>query len=88
LGSRVGLPSPRRARLPKVQWKIGREGFVMKIIWRNPNRVSPKRISIINTGKVATEDLMYFFYRYSSDMGVLVTDFELLVKRNVTPHAA
>jgi hypothetical protein len=50
--------------------------------------VSPKRISIINTGKVATEDLMYFFYRYSSDMGVLVTDFELLVKRNVTPHAA
>ena len=31
---------------------------------------------------------MYFFYRYSSDMGVLVTDFELLVKRNVTPHAA
>ena len=60
----------------------------MKIIWRNPSGVSPKRISIINTGKVATEDLMYFFYRYSSDMGVLVTDFELLVKRNVTPHAA
>ena len=56
----------------------------MKIVWRNPNAVTRKRVSIVNTGRVEAEDLQQLFYRYSSGLGVLVTDFELLVK----PHCA
>jgi len=53
----------------------------MKIVWRNPNGVTPKSVSIVNTGRVEAEDLVQLFYRYSSGLGVLVTDFELLVNR-------
>lgn len=60
----------------------------MKIVWRNPNRVTPKRVSIVNTGRVEAEDLVQLFYRYSSGLGVLVTDFELLVNRTGPRRAA
>jgi len=53
----------------------------MKIAWRNPNAVTRKRVSIVNTGRVEAEDLQQLFYRYSSRLGALVTDFELLVNR-------
>ncbi len=60
----------------------------MKIVWRNPNRVTPKRVSIVNTGRVEAGDLVQLFYRYSSGLGVLVTDFELLVNRTGPRRAA
>jgi hypothetical protein len=60
----------------------------MKIIWRNPNGVTPKRISIVNTGRVDAENLVQLFYRYSSGLGVVVTDFELLVNRRRPGRAA
>jgi hypothetical protein len=36
-------------------------------------------VSVVNTGRVGAEELVQLFYRYSSGLGVLVTDFELLV---------
>jgi hypothetical protein len=60
----------------------------MKIVWRNPNGVTPKRVSIVNTARVEAEDLVQVFYRYSSSLGVLVTDFELLVNRTGPRRAA
>jgi hypothetical protein len=68
--------------------KIVGEGFVMKIVWRNPNGVTRKRVSIVNTGRVEAEGLVQLFYRYSSGLGVLVTDFELLVNRTGPRRAA
>ena len=53
----------------------------MKIVWRNPKGVTPKKVFVVNTGRVEAEDLVQLFYRYSSGLGVLVTDFELLVNR-------
>jgi hypothetical protein len=53
----------------------------MKIVWRNPNGLTRKRVSIVNTGRVEAENVVQLFYRYSSGLGVLVTDFELLVNR-------
>ena len=82
------IPSPRLPRLPSHQVKIVWEGFVMKIIWRNPNGVTPKKISIVNTGRVEAENLVQLFYRYSSGLGVMVTDFELLVNRAGPRQAA
>ena len=67
--------------MPKGQVKIVGKGVVMKIVWRNPNRVTRKRVSIVNTGRVEAEDLQQLFYRYSSGLGAFVTDFELLVNR-------
>jgi hypothetical protein len=60
----------------------------MKIIWRNPNGATPKRISIVNTGRVEAENSVQLFYRYSSGLGVVVTDFELLVNRTGPRQAA
>jgi hypothetical protein len=60
----------------------------MKIVWRNPNGVTRKRVSIVSTGRVEAEDLVQLFYRYSSGLGVLVTDFELLVNRTGPRRAA
>jgi hypothetical protein len=60
----------------------------MKIVWRNPNGVTRKRVSLVNTGRVEAEDLVQLFYRYSSGLGVLVTDFELLVNRTGPRRAA
>jgi hypothetical protein len=60
----------------------------MKIVWRNPNGVTRKRVSIVNTGRVEAEGLVQLFYRYSSGLGVLVTDFELLVNRTGPRRAA
>jgi hypothetical protein len=76
--------------MPKGQVKIVAKGVVMKIVWRNPNAVTRKRVSIVNTGRVVeAEDLLQLFYRYSSGLGVLVIDFELLVNRTRgSRHAA
>jgi hypothetical protein len=61
----------------------------MKIVWRNPNAATWKRVSIVNTGRVEAEELQQLFYRYSSGRGALVTDFELLVNRTRgSRHAA
>jgi len=60
----------------------------MKIIWRNPHGVTPKKISIVNTGRVEAENLLQLFYRYSSGLGVIVTDFKLLVNRAGPRQAA
>jgi len=60
----------------------------MKIVWRNPNGVTRKRVSLVNTGRVEAEDLVQLFYRYSWGLGVLVTDFELLVNRTGPRRAA
>jgi hypothetical protein len=60
----------------------------MKIVWRTPNGVTRKRVSLVNTGRVEAEDLVQLFYRYSSGLGVLVTDFELLVNRTGPRRAA
>jgi hypothetical protein len=60
----------------------------MKIVWRNPKGVTRKRVSIVNTGRVEAENLVQLFYRYSSGLGVLVTDFELLVNRTGPRRAA
>jgi hypothetical protein len=53
----------------------------MKIVWRNPNGLTRKRVPIVNTGRVEAENVVQLFYRCSSGLGVLVTDFELLVNR-------
>jgi hypothetical protein len=50
--------------------------------------VTRKRVSIVSTGRVEAEDLVQLFYRYSSGLGVLVTDFELLVNRTGPRRAA
>ena len=63
-------------------------GIVMKIVWRNPKGVTRKIVSIVNTGRVEAENLVQLFYRYSSGLGVLVTDFELLVNRTGPRRAA
>ena len=60
----------------------------MKIVWRSPNGVTRKRVPIVNTGRVEAEDLVQLFYRYSSGLGILVTDFELLVNRTGPRRAA
>jgi hypothetical protein len=60
----------------------------MKIVWRNPNRMALKRISIVNTGRAEAEDLVQLFYRSSSGLGALGTDFELLVNLSRPRHAA
>jgi hypothetical protein len=49
----------------------------MKIVWRNPNGVTRKRVPIVNTGGGEAEDLVQLFYRYSSGLGMLVTDLSL-----------
>ena len=63
-------------------------GIVMKIVWRNPKGVTRKIVSVVNTGRVEAENLVQLFYRYSSGLGVLVTDFELLVNRTGPRRAA
>jgi hypothetical protein len=65
-------------------WK----GFVMKIVWRNPESMTPKRISIINTGRVEAEELVQLSYRASSGVGILGTDFELLLNCSRPRHVA
>ena len=60
----------------------------MKIVWRSPNGVTRKSVSIVNIGRVEAEDLVQLFYRYSSGLGILVTDFELLVNRTGPRRAA
>ena len=75
-------PAARRSR----EDRGGR--IVMKIVWRSPNGVTRKSVSIVNIGRVEAEDLVQLFYRYSSGLGILVTDFELLVNRTGPRRAA
>ena len=60
----------------------------MTIIWRNPKQVVPKNISVVNTDRVDGQDLVRLFYHCSSGLGILGTDFELLVNRNRRQQAA
>lgn len=60
----------------------------MKIVWRNPNRVAPNRVSIVKTGESDTADQVQLFYRSSSGAGILGTEFELRVSRGKPVHAA
>ncbi len=57
----------------------------MKIIWRNPNKIDSKGVSLVKTGRLETEDQLQLFYRSSLGSGILGTDFELRVNRK---HAA
>jgi hypothetical protein len=68
--------------LPKVQLKIAREAFVMKIIWRESERSESEKNIHHQYWESGDEELVYLFHRYSSGMEVLVNDFELLVNRN------
>jgi hypothetical protein len=45
-------------------------------------------MSVVNTGRVEAVDLVQLFYRYSSGLGVLVTDLALLVNRTGLRRAA
>lgn len=61
----------------------------MEIVWRNPNGVTPKTVSIVNMGYVEAEGSVRLFCRYSPGLGALVTDFELLVNcTESSRHAA
>jgi len=59
----------------------------MKIVWRNPNGIAPIKMSIAKIGRVEAADIVQLLYRSSSCMGLLGTDFELLVNRS-NRHAA
>jgi hypothetical protein len=60
----------------------------MTIVWRNPNKIGSKRVSIVRTGRVEATDLLQLFYRSSSGLGILGTHFELLVSRGGKLQAA
>jgi hypothetical protein len=53
----------------------------MKIVWRNPNKIVPKKVSIVRTGRLEAADQVQQFYRSSLGSGILGTEFELLVNR-------
>ena len=45
----------------------------------NTNKVASNRTSIVRTGRVVAADLVQLFYRSSSGLEILGTNFELLV---------
>ena len=53
----------------------------MKIVWRNPSRIATKKMSIVKTSRVEATDLVQQFYRSSSGLGILGTQYELLLNR-------
>ena len=57
----------------------------MKIVWRNPNKIIPKKVSIVKTGQLEVAGQVQLFYRSSAGAGMLGTEFELFVTRT---HAA
>ena len=55
----------------------------MKIVWRNPNPIVSKRVSITRTGRLEEAGQVQLFYRSSSaGPGILGTGFELRVNRS------
>jgi hypothetical protein len=57
----------------------------MKIVWRNPNKINPKKVFIVKTGQLEVAGQVQLFYRSSAGAGMLGTEFELFVNRT---HAA
>ncbi len=53
----------------------------MKIVWRNPNNIAFRGVSVVKIGRVETEDGLQLFYRSASGAGILGTEFELRVHR-------
>lgn len=53
----------------------------MKIVWRNPNRLAFKGVSIVKIGRLETEDGVQLLYRSASGAGIFGTEFELRVNR-------
>ena len=60
----------------------------MKIVWRNPNWIERKALSIARTTAVEQAGKVLVFYRSCSGGGSLDTIFELIVNRRAVPHAA
>lgn len=60
----------------------------MKIVWRNPNRILPSEVSIVSTGSLQEPGRVQRFYRSSSGLGILGTNFELWVNCEKSPNAA
>jgi hypothetical protein len=58
----------------------------MKIIWRNPNRVAQRPLSIVCTGGSNELGQVQKFYQSSSGVGILGTQFELWVNSEQSPH--
>ncbi len=51
----------------------------MKIVWRNPNKIVSKKVSIMKTGRLEAAGQVQLFYRSSAGPGILGTEFELRV---------
>jgi len=59
----------------------------MKIVWRNPNKIGPNRVSVVKTGRKDAPEQVHLFYRSWSGSGILGTEFELRVNRKSLPAA-
>ena len=59
----------------------------MKIVWRNPNPIVSKRVSIIKTARLEKTGQVQLLYRRSVGPGILGREFELRVRRSKL-HAA
>lgn len=51
----------------------------MKIVWRNPDNIISKKVSIVRTGRLEAAGLVQLFYRSSAASGILGLEFELRV---------
>lgn len=60
----------------------------MKIVWRNPNWIPRRVVSIVKTGSLEATGALHLFYRSSAGPGVLGTLFEVHVNRGKLSHAA
>jgi hypothetical protein len=60
----------------------------MKIIWRNPNAIAQKPVSIVSTGSFEESGQVQRFYRRVSGFGILGTKFELWVNCRKSAHTA
>ena len=59
----------------------------MKIVWRNPNLIVSKSVTIVKTGRLEEAGQVQLFYSSSAGPGVLGIEFELRVNRSKL-HAA
>lgn len=60
----------------------------MKIVWRNPNPIMPKVISIAKTGSLEQSGSLHVLYRSSTGIGILGMLFEVRIKSNKVPRVA
>ena len=60
----------------------------MKIVWRNPNRIMPKVISIAKAGSVEQSGALQVLYRSSTGAGILGTLFEVRINSSKVPRVA